>query len=79
MGKGDILGLSPLLGSDRHMTTAKCRQDSTVLAVEIVPFRRLLDDNPRVGLHMMEVMARAYFSRYVDTLGRIQGIVNDLG
>jgi CRP-like cAMP-binding protein len=78
MGKGDIFGLSPLMGADRYMTTAKCGEDSNVLAVEIVPFRKLLDDNPRVGLHMMEVMARAYFSRYVDTLGRIQGIVNDL-
>jgi CRP-like cAMP-binding protein len=78
MGKGDIFGLSPLMGADRYMTTARCSEDSTILAVEIVPFRKLLDDNPRVGLHMMEVMARAYFSRYVDTLGRIQGIVNDL-
>jgi CRP-like cAMP-binding protein len=78
LGKGDIFGLSPLLGSDRHMTTAKCGADSTVLAVEIVPFQKLLDHNPLVGLHMMTVMARAYFSRYVDTLGRIQGIVNEI-
>ena len=78
LGKGDILGLSPLLGTERHTTLAKCGEDSTVLAVEIAPFRRLLEDNPRVGLHMMTVMARAYFSRYIDTLGSIQGIVNDL-
>lgn len=49
-----------------------------MLADESVPFRKLLDDNPRVGLQMMTVMARAYFSRYIDTLGRIDGVVNDL-
>ncbi len=78
LGRGDIFGLSPLLGSDRHMTVAKCSETSTVLAVEVTPFRKLLEHNPQVGLHMMTVMARAYFSRYVDTLGRIQGIVNEI-
>ena len=78
LGKGDMLGLSPLLGSERYSATARCSEASTVLAVEIVPFRRLLEDNARVGLHIMNVVARAYFSRYIDTLARIQSIVDDV-
>ena len=78
LGKGDIFGLSPLLGVDRYSATAQCGEVSTIMAVEIVPFRKLLEDNPRVGLHMMNVMARAYFSRYITMLGRIQGIVDDV-
>lgn len=76
--KDEIFGLSPLLGSDRYSTMARCPEKATVLAVEIVPFWKLLEDNPRVGLHMMNVMAQAYFARYIDTLARIQNIVNDI-
>jgi CRP-like cAMP-binding protein len=78
MHRGDIFGLSPLLGIDRFTTTAECAEPSTVLAVEVAPFQRLLKENPRVGLSMMNVVARAYFSRYVETLRRIQNMLDDL-
>ena len=76
--EGDIFGLSPFLGFDRFTTTAVCAKPSTVLAVEVLPFRRVLEDNAMVGLHVMNVVARAYYARYVDTLGRFQNILNDL-
>ena len=76
--EGDIFGLSPLLGFDRYTTTAHCPGRSTVLAIEVARFRRTLEDNAAVGLHVMTVMARAYFERYIDTLGRFQNILNEL-
>ncbi len=42
-------------------------------------FRALLDNNPQVGLRVMSVAANAYFSRYVETLKKIQNVVNDIG
>ncbi len=78
MGQGDIFGLSPLLGFDRFTTTAECREDSSVLAIEAEPFRALLEDNSAVGLKTMTVMARAYFSRYIDTLSRFQHVLDEL-
>ncbi len=78
MGQGDIFGVSPLLGVDRYTTTAQCARPGTVLAVEVEPFRKLLDTNPTVGMNVMTVMARAYFSRYIETLRRFQNILNEL-
>ena len=75
---GHILGLSPLLGFERFTTTAICAEPTSVLAVEVAPFRRLLQDNAAVGLSVMNVVARAYFSRYIETLQRIQGVLDEL-
>jgi len=78
LSQGEIFGLSPLLGIERYTTTSTCAEDTTILAVEVAPFRRLLEGNATAGLHIMNVVARAYFTRYVDTLGRIQGLVDEL-
>jgi len=78
MEKGDIFGLSPLLGFERFTTTAECLEPSTILAIEIDPFRELLEKNLPVSVNVMSIIARAYFSRYIDTLRRFQNILNDL-
>ena len=78
MEEGDIFGLSPLLGFDRYTTTAECTEECSVLAVAAEPFRLLLEANPAVGLNTMTVMARAYFSRYIDTLSRFQDVLDKL-
>jgi CRP-like cAMP-binding protein len=76
--KGDIFGLGPLLGVDRHTTSAQCAEPSKVLAVEAEPLRTLLKKNSLVGLQVMTVAAQAYFSRYVETLRRLQKVVNEI-
>jgi len=76
--QGDIFGLPGLLGFDRYTTRARCASPATVLAVEVNAFRDLLAENPAVGLSVMTVAARAYFSRYIETLRRFQNVLNDL-
>jgi CRP-like cAMP-binding protein len=78
MEKGDIFGFSALLGSERYTTTAQCTGPGTVLAVEVKPFRKLLDENSSVGLRAMSVVASAYFTRYIETLRRFQGILDEV-
>ena len=78
MGRGDIFGLSPLLGVDHYTTTAECTESCSVLAVEAEPFRVLLGENPTVGLRVMTVTSRVYFSRYIDTLSRFQHVLDEL-
>lgn len=78
MENGDIFGLAPLLGKGRHTTTARCGEPSTVLAIEAEPLRALLEQNSPVGLQVMKVAAQAYFSRYVETLSRLQKVVNEI-
>jgi len=78
MENGDIMGLSPLLGIERYTTHAQCATDSTILRVEAAPFTELLAQNAPVCSQVMNVIARVYFSRYVDTLKRFQNILNDI-
>jgi CRP-like cAMP-binding protein len=78
MESGDIFGLAPLLGKGRHTTTAQCVEPSKVLAIEADSLRTLLEHNAPVGLQVMGVAAQAYFSRYVETLTRLQKVVNEI-
>ena len=78
MEEGDLFGLAPLLGKGRHTTTARCTGPAKVLAIEATPLMELLEQNCHVGLQVMRVAAQAYFSRYVETLSRLQNVVNEI-
>jgi CRP-like cAMP-binding protein len=78
MNAGDIFGISPLLGFDRYTTRAQCAEPCTILAIEVAPFRKILEQNSTVGLAAMEVIARSYFSRYIEILSRFQNLLEDL-
>jgi CRP-like cAMP-binding protein len=78
INEGDVFGLSPLLGSGRSTTTAQCTEASTVLAIEAQPLRAVLEANSLVGLRIMSALAEAYFTRYVETLKRLQNVVNEV-
>jgi CRP-like cAMP-binding protein len=77
--KGDIFGLAPLLGAGRHTTTAQCAEPCKVLAIPVEPLRELLEQNSLVGLQIMTVAAQAYFTRYIETLNRVQKVINEIG
>jgi len=76
--KGDIFGLAPLLGAGRHKTTAQCAEPCRVLSIEAEPLRKLLEESPFVGIHVMRMAAEAYFTRYVETLRRVQKVINEI-
>ena len=73
--KGEFFGLSPLLGSKRYTATALCLEPTKVLAIEANPFRAVLEENHLIGMEVMSMVAKAYYSRYIETFGRIQHIL----
>ena len=77
-GRGDLFGLAPLLRSGPHLTSAECVTSCQVLAIEAEPLRRLLEEESQVGFRVMRMAARAYFTRYVEMLRRLQTVVNEL-
>lgn len=78
IGIDDIFGLAPLLGAGRHRTTAKCTEFCRILAIEAEPLQALFKRNLMVGHQIMRLVARAYFTRYVGTLSRLQKVVNEI-
>ncbi|MBU0982776.1 MAG: cyclic nucleotide-binding domain-containing protein [candidate division Zixibacteria bacterium] len=78
VNKGELFGLSPLLDSKRYTTTAQCESDAEVLAIEAKPFRELLKGNCPVAMDVLNRTARIYFARYLDVLGNLQAVVNQI-
>jgi CRP-like cAMP-binding protein len=76
--KGELFGLSPLLGSSRYTSTAHCAEASEVLTIEARPFRELLQKNCPVGFDIMSQVAHIYYSRYIGVLKNLQAVVSQI-
>ena len=76
--EGELFGLSPLLGSQKYTAEAQCAEDTEVLAIDAVQLRGLLQADCLAGFYIMNEVAQAYFTRYVELLGRLQGIVTQI-
>ena len=76
--EGELFGLSPLLGSAKYTSEARCAQDTEVLAIDAHQLRGLLQADCLAGFYIMNEVAQAYFTRYVELLGRLQGIVTQI-
>ncbi len=73
--KGDLFGLSSLLGSDRYILAAQCSEKSEVLLIDAKNLRNLLESDCIIGFSIMSEVARAYYDRYIALLNRLQSIV----
>ena len=76
--RGELFGLSPLLDSPRFTATAQCSEDSEILAIEAKPFRNVLKENCMIGFEVMNRVAHICFTRYIDVLKSLQGIVGQI-
>jgi CRP-like cAMP-binding protein len=76
--EGEMFGLSPLLGSAKYTAEAQCSVASEVLSIDAAEFRKLLQADCLAGFYIMNEVAQTYFTRYVELLGRLQGIVTQI-
>ncbi|MEW6443781.1 MAG: cyclic nucleotide-binding domain-containing protein [bacterium] len=76
--KGDLFGLSSLLGSERYTLEAQAAGPAQALAINARKLRGLLQTNCLAGFTIMSEVAEAYFTRYVEILKRLQGIVTQI-
>ena len=76
--EGELFGLSPLLGSAKYTAEAQCAEASEVLAIDARELRGLLQADCLAGFYIMNEVAQAYFTRYIELLGRLQGIITQI-
>ena len=76
--KGELFGLSPLLGSERYTASAQCMEDSELLLIEAKPFQDVLNDNCIIGMSIMRKVAHIYFNRYMNVLKNLQEIAGQI-
>ena len=76
--RGELFGLSPLIGSKRYTTTARCAVPGEILAIEAAPLQTLLEENAELGFHFLRGVSEAYFARYIESLKRFQSILDHI-
>ena len=76
--KGELFGLVPLLDLNRYTVTAECVEASSVLAVEAAPLLEVLKRHPAVAHTVMTAVAKAYYTRYVESLRLLQNSMGRL-
>ncbi len=72
---GELFGLSPLLDSARYTATAQCSESTELLSIEAEPFREMLKRNEVAGYNIINQVAHIYFTRYIEVLKSLQGVV----
>jgi CRP-like cAMP-binding protein len=73
--EGSLFGISSLTGIERYILNAECVEDSEILKLEVRAFNRILDAEPVVGLAIYRHISQVFFKRYVDTMGRLQAVL----
>ncbi|MBU8933878.1 MAG: cyclic nucleotide-binding domain-containing protein [candidate division Zixibacteria bacterium] len=76
--KGELFGLSPLLNSSRFTSTAQCIEPTELLSIEAQPFREMLMRNEVAGFNIISQVAHIYFTRYIEVLKSLQGVVGQI-
>jgi toluene monooxygenase system ferredoxin subunit len=71
--KGDVFGTASLMMPQLYNVTAKCLENSRVLAIDGYALRGLIDEDPKMGLFILRHLAQLYFGRLNETR---QGITN---
>jgi hypothetical protein len=53
-------------------------KNASVLAIEAKPLMAVLKGYPEVDRGVMRAVAKAYFSRYIKTLDRLQTVLDEM-
>lgn len=76
--KGELFGISPLLGAERYGVDALCTENADVLAIQAEKLHQMLKEDCVAGFVIMSEVAKAYFDRYTELLRSLQGVVSGL-
>jgi CRP-like cAMP-binding protein len=77
LGKGDIAGWPALINSQINTLGAQAEEKSRLLAIDAVPLRELLDDNPTYGYYLMKNLAEVLGERLTCKCIQLLSIVLD--
>ncbi len=61
-----------------YALTAQAARDTSVLRLKNQALKHLMESNQRLGYHLQGYISNAYFTRYVDTMQKLQAIVMNL-
>ena len=75
---GEIFGYCVCLDLHAYSTTAVCSKDSRLLKIEAASLKRLMDRDLMTGYAVQTLISRVYFKRYLETMKKLQAIVQSI-
>ncbi|MFC1661585.1 Crp/Fnr family transcriptional regulator [Gemmatimonadota bacterium] len=75
LGPGAIFGSCLGFRRAAYAVTAQCTQSAELLKVENKVLKKMMDRDPRMGYILQSYLSDVYFSRYLDTMRKLQAIV----
>ena len=76
--EGAIFGSCVCFQIDSYTLSATCSEDSRILKIKAATLKKLMDDDPIMGYAIQTIVSRVYFKRYVDTMRKLQSIVQSI-
>ncbi len=76
--EGVVFGMPCLLEPFRYNVTAACAKPSKVVVIDADPFRRLLEEDPKMGREVMKKLASIYFNRLNEMRDGISKLLKSL-
>jgi CRP-like cAMP-binding protein len=76
--EGAIFGSCVCFQIDTYMLTAQCTEKSKILKIKAPTLKKLMDDDLVMGYAIQTMISRVYFKRYIDTMRKLQAIVQSI-
>ena len=78
LGRGAIFGSCLGFRRASYAVTAQCTRTAELLRVENKVLKRMMDRDHRMGYILQSHLSDVYFSRYIETMKKLQAIVMHL-
>ena len=78
LGKGQMFGGCVGFCRETYALTAQCTRDSVLLKVKSPVLRNLMDDDLVMGYALQTRISEIYFTRYIETMKKLQAIVMNI-
>jgi CRP-like cAMP-binding protein len=75
---GAMFGSCVCFNRDSYALTAQCTEDSELLKIESAVLRNLMDEDLMMGYGLQTRISEIYFTRYTDTMKKLQAIVMNI-
>ena len=75
---GVIFGSCVCFEIDVYTLTAQCTEKSRILKIKAATLKKLMDDDLVMGYTIQTMISRVYFKRYLDTMRKLQAIVQSI-
>jgi CRP-like cAMP-binding protein len=76
--QGDVFGGCIGYPREAYSLTAQCTADAQLLKIKNSVLKSLMERDTRMGYHLQGYISNAYFSRYIDTMQKLQAIVMNI-